>query len=280
MSNHYHLLVETPEANLVAGMKWLQGTYTQRFHLAHGRNGHLFQGRYKALIVDPEEPEYFLRVSTYIHLNPFRAGLCGPGSSRALETYQWSSYPQYLKPQGKRPTWLEIRRVLESLEINGQERRERARYRRWIDDRMLYEFDPKHAEEVRGQYKPLKRGWCLGSDSFRERVLDSLQGRPGENLRGNQRRDHGQHTAEVLLAAGLERLGLREADVLNRKSTDAEKQALAWLLTKHTTVTGQWVAQRLSMGHRVNASRAIRRFDRAAGRRVRELKQEMLQCTV
>ena len=55
MGNHYHLLVETPEPNLVAGMKWLQGTYTQRINLRHGIRGHLFQGRYKALLVDGEE---------------------------------------------------------------------------------------------------------------------------------------------------------------------------------------------------------------------------------
>ena len=66
MSNHYHLLLITPEANLVAGMKWFQGTYSQRFNARHGLSGHLFQGRYKAIPVDPDEPEYFRRLSTYI----------------------------------------------------------------------------------------------------------------------------------------------------------------------------------------------------------------------
>src|SRR3954454_17820990 len=75
MGNHYHLLVETPEANLVAGMKWLQGTYTQRYNSRHKLRGHLFQGRYKAVVVDGEEEPYFQVVSTYIHLNPARAKL-------------------------------------------------------------------------------------------------------------------------------------------------------------------------------------------------------------
>lgn len=73
MSNHYHLLLETPEANLVAGMKWFQGTYAQRFNVRHRQVGHLFQGRYKAIPVDGEESEYFEHVSEYIHLNPARA---------------------------------------------------------------------------------------------------------------------------------------------------------------------------------------------------------------
>ncbi len=71
MGNHYHLLLETPEPNLVDGMRWLQSTYTQRFNARHKVWGHLFQGRYKALPVD--EGEYFRTVADYIHLNPARA---------------------------------------------------------------------------------------------------------------------------------------------------------------------------------------------------------------
>src|SRR4030043_1613235 len=74
MRNHYHILLETPEGNLVDGMKWFQSTYTQRFNRRHGVVGHLFQGRYKALIIDPKECENLLSVSDYIHLNPVRAG--------------------------------------------------------------------------------------------------------------------------------------------------------------------------------------------------------------
>ena len=79
MTNHYHILLETPGANLVVGMKWLQGTYTQRFNLRHRLRGHLFQGRYKALLIDGEEAGYFLQASSYIHLNPVRAGLIKAG---------------------------------------------------------------------------------------------------------------------------------------------------------------------------------------------------------
>ena len=94
MGNHYHLLVETPEGNLVAGMKWLQGTYTQRFNSRHEVFGHLYQGRYKAVIIDGSSPGYFEVVGTYIHLNPARAGLIGMGQE-PLKRYRWSSYPWY-----------------------------------------------------------------------------------------------------------------------------------------------------------------------------------------
>ena len=116
MSNHYHLLLETPEANLVAGMKWFQGTYTQRFNAMFKRRGHLFQGRYKAIPIatDPHDGglEHFREVSTYIHLNPFRAKLCGEGLASPLQAYAWSSYPAYCGLARKRPAWLVREKVL------------------------------------------------------------------------------------------------------------------------------------------------------------------------
>ena len=116
MANHYHLLVETPEGNLAAGMKWFQGTYTQRYNARHEVFGHLFQGRYKALIVDGSVDEYFQVVSTYIHLNPARAGLIRIGKD-ALSVYRWSSYPRYLSRSSGRSPWLQVARVLGSVGI-------------------------------------------------------------------------------------------------------------------------------------------------------------------
>lgn len=85
MDNHYHLLVETPEGNLARGMRQLNGVYTQRFNRKHGRVGHVFQGRYKAILV--QEDAYLLELSRYIVLNPVRAGMaCNPAE------WPWSSY--------------------------------------------------------------------------------------------------------------------------------------------------------------------------------------------
>jgi hypothetical protein len=124
MSNHYHLLLETPEANLVAGMKWFQGTYTQRFNAMFKKGGHLFQGRYKAIPIQTDPRlgglEYFRMVSTYIHLNPFRAGLAGEGCSNPqLESYFWSSYPAYCGQTKKCPDWLVREKVLKTWDVTG-----------------------------------------------------------------------------------------------------------------------------------------------------------------
>ena len=75
MPNHFHLVLETPQPNLVVGMKWFLGTYTSRFNRRHRQWGHLFSGRYKALVVDGGSPGYLRTVCDYVHLNPSRAGL-------------------------------------------------------------------------------------------------------------------------------------------------------------------------------------------------------------
>jgi putative transposase len=85
MTNHYHFLIETPEGNLSIGMRQINGVYTQLFNKYHDRNGHLFQGRYKAILI--QKDRHLLEVCRYVVLNPVRAGMVeGPGA------WKWSSY--------------------------------------------------------------------------------------------------------------------------------------------------------------------------------------------
>src|SRR6266436_6787287 len=99
MSNHFHLVIETPQPNLVAGMKWLLGTYTSRYNRRHKEFGHLFSGRYKSLMVDGSGNGYLKSVCDYVHLNPVRAGVLR--ADRPLESYPWSSYGENLKAPAK-----------------------------------------------------------------------------------------------------------------------------------------------------------------------------------
>ena len=154
MGNHYHLLVETPEPNLSRGMRQLNGIYTQRFNRRHARTGHVFQGRYHAVLVDRDS--YLLELARYIVLNPVRAGFTG-----RPELWAWSSYRATAGIE-EAPRWLTVEVVL------GQfgERRERTRR--------------SYAEFVR-QSKGLPRVWeklrqqiYLGSEQFIERMLDQV----------------------------------------------------------------------------------------------------------
>ncbi|MFM8900052.1 MAG: transposase [Burkholderiales bacterium] len=99
MTNHYHLLVETVDGNLAQGMRQLNGEYTQRFNRRHGVVGHLFQGRYKAILVQKEA--YLLELSRYVVLNPLRAGMV-----ELLDDWPWSSYPCVMGKQSC-PAWLD-----------------------------------------------------------------------------------------------------------------------------------------------------------------------------
>jgi len=90
MRNHFHLMVETPQSNLVVGMKWLLRVYTKRFNIEHKECGHLFAGRYKTLYVEGSGGGYLQTVCDYVHLNSARARLLKGGA--ALEDFSWSSY--------------------------------------------------------------------------------------------------------------------------------------------------------------------------------------------
>ncbi len=104
MTNHYHLLVETPDANLSKGMRQLNGVYTQWFNRKHRRVGHLFQGRYKAILVDKDA--YLLELNRYIVLNPIRAKMVD-----SLSDWPWSSW-NYVMGQEPIPQWLAVDKLL------------------------------------------------------------------------------------------------------------------------------------------------------------------------
>ena len=103
MGNHYHLLIETPDGNLARGMRQLNGVYTQRFNQAHNRVGHVFQGRYKAIIV--QKDAYLLELSRYIVLNPVRAHMV-----RTARDWAWCNY-RATAGMASAPKWLDTDRL-------------------------------------------------------------------------------------------------------------------------------------------------------------------------
>ncbi|MDB4303544.1 transposase, partial [Desulfosarcina sp.] len=107
MQNHYHLLVQTPDANLDRCMRHINGVYTQRYNSAHGLDGPLFRGRYKAIVVG--EDSYLLQLVRYIHRNPVRAGIV-----EKPEQYRWSSHKGYLS-SAKKWNWLHKKLILSML---------------------------------------------------------------------------------------------------------------------------------------------------------------------
>lgn len=139
MNNHFHLVVETSEANLVAGMRWFMSTYTARFNRRHKLFGHLFSGRFKSLNVDGSGNGYLRTVCDYVHLNPVRAKLLR--GEQPLRAYAWSSWPKYLKPPAQRPRWLRVDRLLGELHIPKDSVAGRVELENYLEVRRAQEDD-------------------------------------------------------------------------------------------------------------------------------------------
>jgi len=156
LGNHYHLLIQTPEANLSRVMRHLDGVYTQRTNRRHKRDGPLFRGRYRAIVVDAEE--YLLAVARYIHRNPVQAGLV-----RDPEGYRWSSCRLYLGGNEGRPKWLQAGQLLGRF--SGRDKR-----------KAFQAFMRAEVEESVRQFYAKKRGIpVLGSLGFREWIKGRIR---------------------------------------------------------------------------------------------------------
>ena len=158
MGNHYHLLIETPDANLSKGMRQLNGVYTQRFNRSHQRVGHVFQGRFKAILV--EKDSYLLELARYVVLNPLRARMI-----RQLDQWPWSSYPATCGRVAK-PDWLQTDFILS--QFSARRARAIAKYRTFVHEGKGL---PSVWEQLQGQI-------FLGSENFVEKMQAKIDQRP------------------------------------------------------------------------------------------------------
>ncbi len=154
MTNHYHILLETPLGNLSRAIQRLNGDYALYYSKRHKKPGHIFQGRYKAMLV--EKDAYLLELSRYIHLNPIRAEL-----GKTPEEYKWSSLPVYIKGTSKLPFKLNWQWI---LSIFGKERK--------IASKKYREFIYEGMKENKNPGKEAIGGWILGGDKWAERVIE------------------------------------------------------------------------------------------------------------
>jgi len=119
MTNHYHLFLRTPEPNLAVSLQWLNSTYSARFNRRHHRSGHLFQGRYQAVLIVDEA--HWFHLSMYLHLNPVRAGLVDDPAD-----YEWSSFRDFTRAKSRYP-WLAADEVLAGYGSSGTSSRRHYR---------------------------------------------------------------------------------------------------------------------------------------------------------
>jgi len=268
MGNHYHLLIETLEANLVTGMQWLQNAYTRRFNVRHRQWGRLFGDRYKAVLVEGEE-YYYQTLVDYIHLNPVRAGLVKPTAAQSIMDYPWSSVAGgYALVPGKRAPWLAAAEGLKEFgyadTTAGRRRFVERLDRKAVEEGMEKAGIPAVSSEVDERCSQLRRGWYWGSQEFAQRMLGlgkKMIGKPkSRNYRSaGERHAHGEAQARKILEVGKRILGLNEKEIARTRGSDERKVAIAKLIWERTAVSQGWIASQLGMRTGANVSQQIKR---------------------
>lgn len=244
MPNHDHLFIETPRPNLAAGMQYLNGSYTSYFNRRHRLVGHLFQGRYKAILIENEG--HYWEISRYIHLNPVRARL-----AERPEDWAWSSYGGYHRPSRRLP-WVTYARVLKEFGRNvGEAVR---RYRRFVAAGLSEPLDSPLDQVVHGA--------LLGGDQFVARMQSLLESRPADRAVPQLRRLRPQPTLARIRTAVAEHFG---ADVSTwrhgRRDDTVARSVAAWLARCRFGYSATAVARALGYSGPGSVGQAVRRIE-------------------
>lgn len=221
MNNHYHLMVETIEGGLASGMRQLNGAYSQYFNRRHDLVGHVFQGRYKAILVQKES--YLLELSRYIVLNPMRAGI-----ATSLADWRWSSHPHFMRTEGK-PVWLETDWLLGRF---GPDR---------VSARQAYNAFILNGRGLLSPLRAVRHQMLLGDRAFVARHINAVEPETLEGIARMQRR-----TVALTLEEYAARYGRGD-----------EAMAQAYLSTAYTM---RQIATYFGISSRT-VGRAVRRFE-------------------
>jgi len=234
MSNHYHLLLETPKGNLSKIMLHVNGAYTNYFNIRHRRSGHLFQGRYKAIVIDADS--YAGELSRYIHLNPVRAGLID-----TPEKYKWSSYRFYLCKQHK-PDWLSTDFILGHFE--GVNSTPEQRYENFVNVKLHEKYESPLKETIAST--------MLGPEDFVELIRD-------RHVDGKRNSRDLPALAELAGMVRIEHVHEEIMEMLNHNASLSKKMTL-YLCHRYSGMTLKDIGKHFNICESA-VTEASRRFD-------------------
>ncbi|MCM8813618.1 MAG: transposase [Candidatus Omnitrophica bacterium] len=215
MSNHYHLLLETSQANLSQVMHYLNGSYTVYFNRKRKTCGHLFQGRYKSILV--EKDSYLLELTRYIHLNPVRAKIVD-----SPENYKWSSYQSYVVAAA--------RDLIDWEKLHAYIGMTAADYRRFVADGMGMRFSP---------FSEVRAGMVLGSESFVEEQLKKIEPLRNKAEVSNRRQIENRRDIPALMARAADLLKMPVDDLRRRQRSCIARKVAIYVLRKCSGGTNQ-----------------------------------------
>ncbi|MCM8813098.1 MAG: transposase [Candidatus Omnitrophica bacterium] len=240
MSNHYHLIIETSRANLSQVMQYVNGAYTVYFNRQRKKCGHVFQGRYKSLLIEKES--YFLELTRYIHLNPVRAKIVDKP-----EGYRWSSYTAYVDKE--QPSIIDREKVSGYLGLNG------AEYRRFVLDGL---------GEGNNPLKQARGGMILGSKEFIEdqiKKLESMRSKYNVSNRRQLMRDI--EPAEILKVISQE-TGKEVGELQKRSRGQRLRKIAIYVLRRTTAQSNEQIGAVFGIGNSA-VSKVVREVEELRG---------------
>jgi putative transposase len=229
MGNHFHLMVTTPKANLSKWMHQLKTAYTVYFNRRHGMVGHLFEGRFKSVVVEAES--YLLELSRYLHLNPVRGERLGGGTPEErrerLRSYQWSSYRGYAG-LGKSKRFVRNEAIERAFKTYAGQEWKPILYRRWVEEGLIKELDDP--------FEALKWQQVLGREDFLQQIKDRWNRREKKpRVYGQKRTWSAELDAKEILKTVGEYFGSKPAGILERSNRNSAARrcamALCWDLS-------------------------------------------------
>jgi hypothetical protein len=255
MTNHVHLVFETPQANLSRFMQRLQTAYTIYFNRKYSQSGHLFQGRFGSSVV--EEDEYILKLSRYVHLNPVFVKAHKNKTDRervqVLRNYPWSSYRSYIG-RCARLEFVDYGPILEMMDGSGK--KQNAAYRRFVES-GIRQIDAAFI------YSKRRSGLCIGSELCRNRI-DDLYGGLVEGYAAKEdvsfRREGGYYPVEIILEVVLQVLGAEPASLQRRGMNSMVRPVAAYALCRHGGLTQRQAAEVMGLRSGVAVSLQIKKL--------------------
>lgn len=257
MGNHFHLIARTPKPNLSRWMQWLIASYSVWFNRRHRLIGHLFQGRFKAFLV--QEGGYLLELSRYLHLNPVRGRMIGAGDPanrrQRLRSHRWSSYRGYAG-LAKQREFVTEGLVLEEFEAKDNRQKGKIRYRRFVEEGLL--------REVENPFEQVQWQVVLGSDSFVRKLKDRLRARRDGAGKEQMQMRQALYAIEPeeLIRRVSNHYGIKRNKLLQERAHGSQARKVAmWLLRRQGAITLREIGILFGGISYAAVSQRIRRID-------------------
>jgi hypothetical protein len=174
------------------------------------------------------------------------------GQNDKLSAFRWSRFSEYLKPSSQRPSWLRVDRLLGEWGIPKDSPAGRHHFERMMETRRM--SDDPH------EVKKIERGWCYGSEDFRQELLQQMESSFGHHHDGVEKQQSAEAKAQRILSDELKQRKIRTEELEKLKKGDPLKVKMAFRLRQETTMTWDWIAQQLAMGADGCADSAVRRY--------------------